>query len=74
MRNSGVGKAIFALMGEIALARDCGRVEWSVLKWNTSAIAFYEQMLGAKPQVEWQNERIEGREQIKALTALKDLI
>ena len=32
----------------IAVARRCGRLEWSVLKWNAPAIGFYER-LGAVP-------------------------
>jgi hypothetical protein len=42
-----------------------------VLKWNTPSIEFYEKKLGATPQVEWQDERLEGTEAIKKLAALK---
>lgn len=72
MRGSGIGKALFGHVGEIALQRDCGRVEWCVLKWNTPSIEFYEKKLGATPQVEWQDERLEGLEAIKKLAALKN--
>ncbi|BEJ18095.1 hypothetical protein CspHIS471_0703720 [Cutaneotrichosporon sp. HIS471] len=71
MRAAGIGKAVFGHVGEIALQRDCGRVEWCVLKWNTPSIEFYEKKLGSTPQVEWETERLEGVEQIKKLAAFK---
>jgi hypothetical protein len=36
---------------KIALERNCGRMEWSVLDWNEPAIKFYH-CLGAKPMDE----------------------
>lgn len=51
-RGRGVGRALFVEMFHIAKCEDCGRVEWSVLDWNTPSIAFYEK-LGAKVQREW---------------------
>jgi len=62
-RGSGAGKALLKELAKIALERDCGRVEWSVLDWNTPAIEFYE-ALGARPQDEWTTYRLTG----KALT------
>jgi GNAT superfamily N-acetyltransferase len=56
-RNKGFGKALLNEVIQIAKERDCGRVEWSVLDWNTSAISFYESM-GAKPMDEWTVYRI----------------
>lgn len=52
-------------LARLAVANDCGRFEWSVLDWNTPAIAFYES-LGAQPQKEWIRYRLTGQ-------ALKDL-
>jgi len=40
-----------------ALARECGRMEWSVLNWNQLAIDFYER-LGAKQLKEWLPYRL----------------
>ena len=44
---------------QLAVARGCGRFEWSVLDWNTPAIEFYKS-LGAQPQEEWVRYRMEG--------------
>ena len=51
-RGSGFGKELFAFLSHRALAEDCGRMEWSVLNWNESAIKFYES-LGASPVRDW---------------------
>lgn len=58
-RGSGAGKALLKRLTQIAVAKDCGRVEWSVLDWNKPAIDFYE-ALGAKPQEEWIVYRLTG--------------
>lgn len=34
LRNKGVGKLLFKALGEVALQKDCGRMDWSVLTWN----------------------------------------
>lgn len=65
-RNGGIGKALFARLGKLATERKCGRLEWRVLKWNKPSIGFYEQVLGATPQSEWEGMRLEG-EEIKRL-------
>lgn len=31
-RNKGIGKALFGYLGKLANERDCGRLEWSVLR------------------------------------------
>jgi len=38
-------------LAKIALERNCGRMDWSVLDWNEPAIKFYYS-LGAKPMDE----------------------
>ena len=43
----------------IAVARDCGRMEWSVLDWNEPAIGFYRS-IGAKPMDGWTVFRLTG--------------
>ena len=58
-RGSGLGKALLAALAQIALERDCARLEWSVLDWNDPAIAFYK-ALGAKPMDEWTVMRVDG--------------
>jgi GNAT superfamily N-acetyltransferase len=58
-RGTGAGKALLKHLARIAVERDCGRFEWSVLDWNEPAIKFYES-LGALPQNEWTTYRLTG--------------
>jgi GNAT superfamily N-acetyltransferase len=58
-RGSGLGKALLAALAQIAVERDCARLEWSVLDWNDPAIQFYT-ALGAKPMDEWTVMRVDG--------------
>src|SRR5580658_2813077 len=41
-RGAGVGRALLEAVEQRARARDCGRLEWSVLDWNTRAMSFYQ--------------------------------
>ncbi|HEX3707426.1 MAG TPA: GNAT family N-acetyltransferase [Mycobacteriales bacterium] len=56
-RGAGLGKALLVNLVEIAKERGYGRVEWSVLDWNTSAQDFYRS-LGAAPMDAWTTWRI----------------
>ncbi len=56
-RGRGIGKALLKELAQIALRKDCGRMEWAVLNWNTPAIEFYKS-LGAIPQSEWTVYRL----------------
>jgi diamine N-acetyltransferase len=58
-RRLGVGRRLLQRVAAVAVERDCGRFEWSVLDWNQPAIAFYES-LGARLMGEWTNCRVEG--------------
>jgi GNAT superfamily N-acetyltransferase len=58
-RGSGLGKALLAHLAALALARDCARLEWSVLDWNAPSIGFY-QTLGARLMDEWTGMRVDG--------------
>ena len=58
-RGSGAGKALLKHLAKIAVSRNCGRLEWSVLDWNEPAIQFYLS-IGAKPQDEWVAYRLTG--------------
>lgn len=51
-RGKGYGKEILLYLKELAIQQGCGRMEWSVLNWNTPAIEFYES-LGAQSMKEW---------------------
>ncbi len=64
-RGRGIGRALLARLAALAVARDCGRLEWSVLDWNTDAIGFY-QSLGAVGLDDWTTFRVTG----EALTRL----
>lgn len=59
-RGQGAGKALLQHLARIAVEKDCGRFEWSVLDWNAPSIAFYES-LGAQPQNEWVRYRLTGQ-------------
>ena len=58
-RRLGAGGALIARVGRIAVERECGRFEWSVLDWNENAIRFYQRM-GATVMPDWRICRIAG--------------
>jgi GNAT superfamily N-acetyltransferase len=64
-RGRGVGRALLAHLANLAVQRDCGRLEWSVLDWNADAIRFY-QSLGAQGMTDWTVHRLTG-EAMRAL-------
>ncbi|WP_206999600.1 GNAT family N-acetyltransferase [Trinickia mobilis] len=66
-RGSGLGKAMLRRLAAIAVERQCGRFEWSVLDWNQNAIDFYEKM-GATVLPDWRIVRMTG----EALAQLAD--
>jgi GNAT superfamily N-acetyltransferase len=58
-RGRGLGKALLLHLAQLANARGCGRMEWTVLDWNQPAIDFYES-IGARRLKEWQHCRLTG--------------
>ena len=58
-RGQGIGQALLERLARIAVERDYGRFEWSVLDWNENAIRFYERM-GASVMPEWRICRVTG--------------
>jgi len=56
-RGAGVGSALLRQVAAIAIARNCGRLEWSVLDWNEPALGFYRK-LGAVPMNDWTIQRV----------------
>ena len=58
-RGQGIGRRLLQHLAQIAIARGCGRFEWSVLDWNAPAIKFYRS-LGAIPMDGWSVQRISG--------------
>ena len=59
-RGSGVGKSLLTHLASLAVKRNMGRLDWSVLNWNEPAIKFYEQ-LGARGMNEWTQYRLTGQ-------------
>ncbi len=64
-RGKGVGRKLLERLAQVAVERDCGRLEWAVLDWNKDAIRFYER-LGARPNEDWTIYRLTG-EPLQAL-------
>ena len=58
-RRRGFGGALLRRVAQLAVERNCGRLEWSVLDWNEPAIDFYRK-LGAVPMSEWTVFRVTG--------------
>lgn len=67
LRGHGIGRALLAHLAQLALARNCGRLEWAVLNWNEPAIKFYRR-IGAAPMDDWTTFRLTG----EALNRLAD--
>lgn len=59
-RGHGIGKALLIHLAKLAVERDCGRLDWSVLDWNAPTIAFYRS-LDAVPLDDWTQFRLEGK-------------
>jgi len=59
-RGVGAGKTLLKYLARLAISKNCGRFEWSVLDWNEPAIGFYK-AIGALPQAEWVSYRLSGR-------------
>lgn len=51
-RGRGIGLALLTALEQRAREVGCGRLEWSVLDWNESAIEFYRRF-GARPMQDW---------------------
>ena len=56
-RGLGYGKAILKYLADIAIERNCGRMEWICLDWNAPSLAFYRS-IGAIPLDEWTVQRM----------------
>lgn len=60
-RKKGYGKALFKKLAQIALERNCGRMEWVCLDWNQPSIDFYKK-LGAVGMDDWTTYRLTSSE------------
>jgi GNAT superfamily N-acetyltransferase len=58
-RRRGFGAALLRYVARLAIERNCGRLEWSVLDWNKPAVDFYTK-LGAVPMSSWTVFRVTG--------------
>jgi len=58
-RGHGIGRALFTAVAAVAAERGYERLDWVVLEWNETAIAFYEG-LGAGHLSDWQTMRLDG--------------
>ncbi len=58
-RQRGIGGKMLARLAQIALERNCGRLEWAVLDWNELAIKFYRAR-GADILDDWRIVRATG--------------
>jgi len=58
-RGLGAGRALLRALARVAARRGCGRMEWTVLDWNTPSIRFYRR-LGARLRREWILTRLTG--------------
>lgn len=56
-RGRGIGKAMLEYLIAEGRRLGLGRIEWSVLDWNQSAIDFYER-LGARVMPDWRICRV----------------
>ncbi|OAP60522.1 hypothetical protein AYL99_05524 [Fonsecaea erecta] len=60
-RGRGYGTALIRALARECQRLNCRRLEWSVLKWNTPSIDFYQgSSVGATRMEEWVGMRVEG--------------
>lgn len=56
-RGRGYGTAMLKYLAKLAVERNCGRMEWICLDWNTTALSLYRS-IGAVPMDEWTVQRL----------------
>ena len=57
-RGKGYGKALLKYLANLAVERNCGRMEWICLDWNQHALKVYRS-IGAIPMDEWTVQRLD---------------
>ena len=67
-RGKGFGRLMLKRLAQLALERECGRFEWSVLDWNAPAIRLY-QAIGADVLPDWRVCRVSGDALARLATA-----
>jgi len=58
-RRRGIGRGLLLHLAQLANARGCGRMDWTVLDWNIPALDFYE-TIGATVLPQWRMCRLTG--------------
>jgi GNAT superfamily N-acetyltransferase len=57
-RNRGYGKQMLSYLAKIAVDKNCDRLDWWCLDWNTPSIEFYKK-IGAQQLSEWNVFRLQ---------------
>ena len=57
-RGLGYGKALLKYVANLAVQRNCGRMEWICLDWNEPALEIYRS-IGAFPMSDWTVQRLD---------------
>lgn len=57
VRGAGVGRLLIAALAKLGASRGCGRIDWTVLRSNLSAVDFYDK-LGAQNLSDWSHYRL----------------
>lgn len=70
-RGRGIGSALLRRCIDLAHERNCGRVEWTCLDWNTRAQCVYEN-LGARRMSEWYLYRLTRERMEEIATGIKN--
>lgn len=71
-RRRGLARALLAALARECVENDYSRLSWSVLDWNTDAIALYE-AVGGRPLTEWIAYRVSGPELSALAAASRDV-
>ena len=72
-RGRGYGKKLFSFIANLAVQRDCDRVDLSVLNWNKEAIKFYK-LFGAKGMLEKTIFRLSGKNLQKCANLIQSIL
>ncbi len=60
-RRRGLARALLTTLARVCVDNNYSRLGWSVLDWNTDAIALYD-AVGGRPMTEWIGYRVSGPE------------
>jgi len=58
-RSLGIGFRLMKELAKVAIERECGRLDWTVLDWNQSAIDFYDRLKAVQLK-DWIVTRLTG--------------